>query len=143
MADLKLVRVRATLLATFGVLMEADSAAAPFAVTLEREFDGGSNRPSTTTRAGACIPAGTYSCVRVLSPKFKDTFLVRGVDGRSEILFHKGNLQDDSRGCVLVGEQFNPVKDGRGITASAEGFEEFMRLQAGVTSFTLTIVNAF
>lgn len=140
MADLILRRVAIPDGATFGVLIRADTAV-PFAVTLEREADGWSNRKSTPTRPGACIPAGTYICKRVQSPKFGDTFEVTVVPGRSAILLHKGNLADDSRGCILVGESFNPVGGVDGITASKEGFGEFMALQSTVMAFTLTILN--
>jgi hypothetical protein len=140
MTDLILRRVAIPEDATFGVLIRVDTAV-PFAVTLEREADGWSNRKSTPTRAGACIPAGTYTCQRVQSPKFGNTFEVTGVPGRSHILFHKGNLADDSRGCILVGEAFNPVGGVDGITASKEGFTEFLAINADAMSFTLTVLN--
>lgn len=140
MPSLTLRRVAIPSDATFGVLIRDDTKK-PFALTLERDWDNGSNRPSKGDKPGACIPAGTYTCIRVDSPKFGDTFEVKGVPGRSLILFHKGNLADDSRGCILVGEQFDPVKGGDGITASADGFAEFLALQAGTAAFTLTIVQ--
>jgi hypothetical protein len=67
---------------------------------------------------------------------------VQDVPGRSEILFHKGNIDDDSRGCIVVGEQFNYVRGEDGITASKEGFEEFMKLQEGASEFTLDIEDS-
>jgi len=63
------------------------------------------------------------------------------VPGRSHILFHKGNLADDSRGCILVGEAFNPVGGVDGITASKEGFTEFLAINDGAMEFTLTVLN--
>lgn len=129
MADLILRRVAGTDYATYGVLSRDG---VPFAVTLERPWLDNAPRQS-------CIPAGVYTCKRVQSPKFGDTFEVTGVPGRSAILFHKGNLPDDSLGCILVGESFNPVKGKPGITASTEGYGEFMALQKGVSTFTLTV----
>lgn len=140
MPNLTLRRVALQPDATFGVLIRDDTGAL-FAVTLEREWDHGSNRPSKGAVAGACIPPGTYTCVRVQSPKFGDTFEVKGVPGRSLILFHAGNIADDSRGCILVGERFDPVKGRQGITASKEGFAEFLAVQANVQAFTLTILQ--
>jgi hypothetical protein len=140
--NLTILRVAAPSFATFGVFVRDDTGI-PFAVTLERDWDHGSNRPSKGDKPGACIPAGTYTCVRVDSPRFRDTFEVKGVPGRSFILLHKGNLADDSRGCILVGEQFDPVKGAQGITASADGFAEFLTIQTGVQAFTLTIRNVW
>jgi hypothetical protein len=78
----------------------------------------------------------------VNSPKFGDTFEVTDVPGRSHILFHKGNLEDDSHGCILVGESFNPVLGRPGITSSKEGFEEFMHMLSMVNEFPIDIVEA-
>lgn len=129
MADLILRRVAGTDYATYGVLARDG---VPFAVTLERPWLDNRARES-------CIPAGVYLCKRVQSPKFGDTFEVTSVPGRSHILFHKGNVAEDSLGCILVGESFNPVKGKPGITASAEGYGEFMALQRGLNTFTLTV----
>lgn len=73
-----------------------------FCTSLERPYidadgDGVSDRNVSS------IPAGEYTCRRVNSPKFGNTFEVTGVSGRSHILFHKGNTVSDSRGCILLG----------------------------------------
>lgn len=131
---MKLTLKRVALVAegVFGVLMQA--LFAPFALTLER--------PWLDNETGkSCIPAGTYTCKRVQSPKFGNTFQVMDVPGRSEILIHKGNLMDDSHGCILIGEQFEPLNGQPGIAASAHGFEEFLRLTADVDEFELEIVE--
>lgn len=115
---------------TFGVFRRSDGT--PFAVTLERPW-------KNNERMVSCIPVGTYTCKRVQSPKFGDTFEVTGVPGRSAILFHKGNLSDDSHGCILVAENFAHVKAEDGIAGSAEGFAEFKQVTAGVDTFTLVV----
>lgn len=48
------------------------------------------------------IPEGTYECIRTFSPKFGETFEVK-VPGRTGILFHVGNNEADTTGCILVG----------------------------------------
>ena len=121
---------RSFVLPTYGVLRKENTV--PFALTLERAW-------RDNARGISCIPTGIYTCVRHVSPKFGETFWLQDVPGRSEILFHKGNIDDDSHGCIIVGEAFNFVRGEDGITASAEGFAEFMRMQQGVDSFTLTI----
>lgn len=129
---MKLVRVSDSGVATYGVLLQDRT---PFAVTLER--------PWLDNRKGeSCIPAGDYECRRVKSPTFGDTFEVVNVQGRTAILFHKGNINDDTHGCILVGESFNPVLGRPGITASKEGYAEFMGLLRMVNSFPLTITEA-
>jgi hypothetical protein len=129
---MKLVRVAKSTEATYGVLIQGSI---PFAVTLEDPW-------RDNQREVSCIPAGSYSCVRVQSPRFGNTFEVRNVPGRSHILFHKGNTSEDTHGCILVGEQFNPVLGRPGITASKEGFEEFLRITTMTNEFTLDITEA-
>lgn len=137
-----LVRVADNGIATYGVLVHADTA---FAVTLERPWRDNRRRES-------CIPAGGYDVSRCRaspdyhfkdSPQFGDTFQVRNVPGRSQILFHRGNIDDDTHGCILIGESFNPVLGKPGITASREGFAEFLHIMGQVDHFRLEIVEAF
>ena len=147
MADMILVRIGFPPLSTLGVV-KAVADDIPRFVTLEREFDNGSNRKSVTlpngvVKPGACIPAGLYLCKRVISPRFGDTFEVWGVPGRSKILWHWGNIADDSHGCILVGNEFEPSRGQTdAILSSKDAFEEFMRLQRDVMSFQLSIINA-
>lgn len=130
---MKLVRVAQNSEATYGVLIQGS---VPFAVTLER--------PWRDNKVGeSCIPAGSYQCKRVNSPTFGPTFEVSNVPGRTEILFHKGNLSDDTHGCILIGESFNPVVGRPGITASKEGFAEFLSITSLALEFPLEIVESF
>lgn len=115
---------------TFGVLFYG--VLIPFALTLER--------PWRDNRRGiSCIPAGVYTCKKITSPKFGVTFEVLNVPGRQEILLHKGNIQEDSHGCILIGEQFGALHNEPGILASEAGFEEFMKITALSDTFVLTI----
>jgi hypothetical protein len=118
---------------TFGAIMYDG---VPFALTLEREWLNNASNIS-------CIPAGDYRCRRVNSPRFGDTFEVTDVEGRTHILFHKGNLDDDSHGCILVGEQFGNIRESAGVLASKQGYGEFMLLLSGTDEFDLTIINCF
>lgn len=126
-----LKRIALTENGTFGVLLHKGT---PFAVTLERKWED--NQPNIS-----CIPAGNYECKRVRSPTFGNTFEVTNVPGRSHILFHKGNLQDDSHGCILVGEQYGDLWGNPGVLASRKGFSEFLEKLADVDSFRLTITE--
>ncbi len=114
---------------TFGVLLDEDI---PFALTCEKEWLH--NQPEIS-----CIPIGTYYCKRVVSPKFGDTFEVANVSGRSAILFHSGNTEDDSLGCILVGEQFGELNGKTAVLSSKAEFAEFLKRLEGEDEFILTI----
>jgi len=121
---------------TFGVLVHNDI---PFALSLEREW--ADNRPSVGDVPGSCIPADEYLCRRVDSPRFGNTFEVTDVPNRTHILFHKGNLDDDSRGCILIGEQFGMISGSPGIQASKKGYNEFMSIMKDDDEFRLIVVD--
>ncbi len=115
---------------TFGVLFHEGQI--PFALTLERPWRNNEHGIS-------CIPAGNYICKRVNSPKFGNTFQVMNVPGRDEILIHKGNIQEDSHGCILIGEQFGSLQEEPAVLAAKEGFAEFLRLTSAIDEFNLEI----
>lgn len=127
--NFKIIRISHTPDATFGVLLEENI---PFCVTLERPW-------LNNIRSVSCIPEGFYLCERVQSPKFGDTFEIKNVPGRSHILFHKGNLSDDTHGCPLVGEQYEPLGEENAILASGKAFTEFKERTKGINSFLLQI----
>lgn len=118
MRKLILLRVAYILDGTFGVLFDGDI---PFCLTLEREWRNNEKNVS-------CIPRSKYICKRIESPKFGDTFEVLNVSGRTDILFHKGNIEDDSHGCIIIGEQFHTYKGKISLKASREGYAEFHRI---------------
>ena len=113
----------------------------PFALTLEPPWKNNEKNIS-------CIPCGLYQCEFHISPKFGPTYQVKGVPDRTHILFHKGNYTKNTKGCVLVGEQFERTdKSECTLLASAKGFGEFMKRNAGPVGeykdFVLTIINSF
>lgn len=127
-----LVRVGQSERGTFGVLRHGQI---PFAVTLEEPW-------RDNERLISCIPVGSYLCERVQSPKFGNTFEVKGVQDRSHILFHKGNTLDDTQGCILVAEEFSGTFDHPMIVSSERGFKEFLSLLDGRHNFTLVVTEA-
>lgn len=127
---MRLVRLtKDSAIPTYGVLINEGI---PFALTLERPWL--ENMPNVS-----CIPIGKYYAIRHVSPTFGETFWVTDVPGRSEILFHKGNIAGHSEGCILIGESFNHVLGEPGITRSAEGFREFLSILEGRDEFQLEI----
>ena len=92
----------------------------------------------------AKVPPGMYICKRgthqLESGGPFETFEVTGVppfQGQSVtgILFHKGNYQTDSHGCLLLGAGVSATC----IYGSKVAFEAFMAIQQGVDQFTLVV----
>ena len=57
-------------------------------------------------RAVSCIPVGTYESVYLpvsASGKYRATYHLQQVDGRSGILIHNGNIVEHTDGCILLG----------------------------------------
>lgn len=115
---------------TFGVLIDTNYP--PFALTLEPPWKG--NRVNES-----CIPIGSYICKHMRSRRHGETFEVTDVRDRSGILFHKGNVGDDTLGCIVVGEQFEELDGKPAVLASRKGFDEFMRRLKGYDRFVLKI----
>lgn len=127
---LTIKRISMTPLGTYGVML--NQALIPFAVTAERPWLGNKINVS-------CIPAGLYTCRRIKSPKYGDTFEICDVEGRTDILFHKGNRVKDSKGCVLVAESFGTLHNQMAVLASKHGYDEFMDILEGIDEFELLI----
>ena len=132
MKKLTLKRIAENEDGTFGVLIDGDT---PFALTLERNWL--SNKPNES-----CIPAGKYVCKRIISPRFGETFEITNVPGRSHILFHTGNLEEHSKGCILIGEEFGYLNGKVAVLSSRKGFKEFMDRLNGLSSFEIEIKYA-
>ena len=127
--ELKLKRVADNEDATFGVLINGNI---PFAVTLEPAWED-------NKKGISCIPSGPYSCKRVKSPRFGDTFEILDVEGRTHILFHKGNSERNTQGCVLIAEEFGKLNGKAAVLASGRGFTEFMSILKEIDEFDLII----
>lgn len=86
------------------------------------------------------IPDGEFKCVRGMhrlhddSPEF-ETFEVTGVEGHTGLLFHCGNFQYESKGCVLLGSGI----EGDMLTRSRDAFAKFMEFMNGVDEFELVV----
>ena len=125
---------------TMGVMLLLDR---PFCVTLERPWKG-------NKRSMSCIPKGMYLCKRCRhsedykfkdSPKFGDTFQVTDVEERQYILFHKGNVEQDTHGCIILGESYGLLHGDEAVLSSGSAFNEFMDILKDDDEFMLTITN--
>lgn len=118
----------------FGEIEDAESGDFVF-ISLERSYN---LKPK--------VPAGVYTCERGLHSlesnptKFFQTFEVMNVQGHTGILFHVGNYNADSSGCILLGlGRGFTVAGGKMITNSRRAMDKFMEYQKNVDSFILTI----
>lgn len=96
-------------------------------------------------RYDAKISPGFYVCRRGphrlhnMTQDF-ETFEITGVVGHTNILFHWGNYNADSEGCVLVGTSYAVTPQGVAmITASRGAFARLMDHANGLNEFTLTV----
>jgi hypothetical protein len=99
------------------------------------------------------VAPGTYTCVRGLHntegrvkkgmPPF-ETFMVQDVPdfcGQkvTGILFHVGNFDSDSEGCILLGAAEIERGTVKMIAHSQSTFERFLAFQQGLNAFTLWV----
>lgn len=127
-----LIRDRTSLYGIFGSFYDEQNNIV--AMTLEHAYSEGA----------AFVPklaSGTYTCVRHLPNKLHYvTFMVTGVpdfqgnkvDG---ILIHIGNYNNDSEGCILLGESATATC----ILGSRDAFNSFMAIQEGLDEFILIV----
>jgi hypothetical protein len=134
--NLTLKRMESTELGVFGVL--AETFGRDIAVTLEHAYDSGNGDGSYIPK----VPPGRYTCVKGMhrlahSKAPFETFEIMNVPNHTKILFHVGNWNKDSNGCVLLGID----RVGADMIAhSRKAFDAFMKLQENNNEFTLTVV---
>ncbi len=103
----------------------------PFAVSVERTFE---NRRTVITQ-------GAYKCTRTEYIKGGyETFEIHA-PGHSRVLFHKGNVEDDSEGCVIVAEAFGIFGSRTAVLDARSGFGQFMQAAAGLNEFTMQVTG--
>ena len=126
----ELIRLETGPSGTLGVLLIQKKI---FAVTLEPP-----DRLNKTNISH--IPSGQYICDRQRSPRYGNTFLVRDVPGRSHILFHAGNVVEDTQGCILLGSTVGKLRSSaRAVLNSGATFTAYMAALEGHDRFHLTI----
>ena len=89
----------------------------------------------------SCIPEGVYECVKYSGTKYKDVWKVKDVPNRTAILFHWGNTERNTAGCILVGRNFSQFGTVYGIGRSREAFN--MMRKRVPDKFTLHIHDCF
>jgi hypothetical protein len=103
----------------------------PFAVSVERTFDD----------LRTVIGNGYFECVRDHYHKGGyETFEIQ-VKGHDRVLFHKGNLETHSLGCIIVAESFAVMSGQTAVADSKGGFAEFMELTKDLPSFHMEVTG--
>lgn len=133
MKTLRLVRVTEYNNATLGVLCIDDS---PEVLTLEDAWRDNETRIS-------CIPVGRYRIKLHRSPRFGVTYKILDVPERSDILFHPGNTNKDTHGCILLGLQYGRLDANSAVLASKSAFQKFMQLMGDVPEAELLVIDAY
>jgi hypothetical protein len=84
------------------------------------------------------IPVGNYLCKRFHGTKYPDTFEIC-IPGHTALLFHAGNREEDTDGCILLGEEVGELNGKRAVLASGKAFCEFMKKMGDDQEFNLVI----
>lgn len=113
--------------------------------TMEEDWKNNQRRLS-------CIPAGVYTLRRTVYHKHEyETFEVTNVPGRSRILIHPANTEEDVEGCIGIGLRRGtlrvpdedtpgrPIIEKQAVVASREAFRRFMEQMKLVDTATLEI----
>lgn len=125
--------------ATFGRLTVGDAVF----YTLEPPWKGNQQRIS-------CIPEGVYTLRMRDSKIVSDTtggeftrgWEVTGVLNRTFIMFHVGNWERNTDGCILVGSEFSwHAVHGPMVASSLVAFRRFMAVMAARDVWVMNIFN--
>ena len=129
----RLIRLEESNQGTFGVLIICSQV---FCVTLE---------PSDWLNEQniSSIPAQQYTCMRIRSPQFGETFEIIDVPGRSHALFHAGNRIKNTKGCIILAQYFGKLYGDRAVLNSGKTFKKFMEVMKDINSFNLTIKEVY
>lgn len=134
MPIVELVRLEEAFQGTFGILRINKKV---FCCTLER-------KDMENTVNISSIPAQQYLCRKTYSDKFNyTTFRVMNVPGRTGILFHHGNYEKDTEGCILLGRNIGENNHGRMVADSFNTFNRFMNHMKNEDTFHLSIFEVY
>ena len=90
------------------------------------------------------IPAGTYKIILNFSPKFQKIMpRLLDVPFFDGILIHKGNTDENTHGCILVGDSLGTDIIHESTTAYARLFEKLQLAYGAHEDIEITITNNF
>ncbi len=133
MKQVKLIRHTHLSKATIGVLEIHDEMH-----TLDRGHIFTLENPKRETSKDDRIPAGIYKCAPYSGVRFKNVYLIKDVPNRTGVLFHWGNVEKDTEGCILLGNRVGELNGEPAVLNSRACFKRFRDL-IGNNEFLLTI----
>jgi hypothetical protein len=96
--------------------------------------------PFRQTDFDSRIDAGEYICEPYSGTKFKNVYKVLNVPRRSDILFHAGNTEKNTLGCILLGLSAETYKEEPHVGLSKIAMDYFRDL-IGQEPFKLRIFD--
>jgi len=116
----------------------ADEANNEVAITIEHAYlqPDGTYKPKLIDGVYTCV-RGQHQLAHMTAPF--TTFEITNVPGHTNILFHVGNYNEDSDGCVCTGQTLYNVSEPWMIRSSKPTFNKFMAMQSGIDQFPLTV----
>ena len=114
----------------FGVMLHDG---APFAVTLERTYEGERIK----------IPAGVYLCKRDFYHRGGYPTYEIPLAGHDRLLLHKANVETELDGCIALAEQYSMFGAVPGVGNSKGGFDEFMQRAANAPVIRLQVEDRY
>ena len=93
----------------------------------------------------SCIPEGKYVAIPYKSPKYGKCWLVTGTRNRTFILIHPGNIDDDTKGCLLLASHYGKLKGDLAVLNSGATYKRFMSetMEKGYTHLHLHYRNVW
>ena len=98
--------------------------------------------PDKNDKGRPQIPQGVYHCQRFHGTKWPNTFEIL-VPGHTAVLFHSGNVEADTKMCVLLGATTGKLKGNRAVLNSGTTFEAFMKRLSDVNEFSLFVEDRY
>ena len=122
MTDLRIIRFEESIEGAFGILLYGKKF---FCFTLQ---------PDSADGQKFHIPDGVYDLVPYDGTKWTNTMEVI-VPNHTALLFHVGNIEDHSEGCILLGEELGFLLVGRNhIRAILNSRKAYTRFQNTIVS---------
>jgi len=97
----------------------------------------------------SCIPA-RQSTIRLVKSYLPSvircggfTYEVVDVPGREDIRAHPGNTEDDTLGCIILGQYIDKLYGERAVKNSGNTFIRFMKAMEGIEVAKLVIRNFY
>jgi hypothetical protein len=76
----------------------------------------------------SCIPEGEYAVSLFSGKKYKNVYQLLDVPKRSYILIHVGNREQNTQGCILVGQSYGFLKQELAVLNSKKTLAKIKQL---------------